>query len=191
MGWIPVEHYPALRRVLTEQMLASPYMEKYVLEALCLMGYHEDAAARMKLRYREMLESGAPTLWELFPTGGSANHAWSGGPLVIMSRYLAGVRPLKPGFEKFLVKPVLLKNMKKLEAAVPTGKGTIEVSVCSEHGWSMTVTVPEGTEALVAVKKDEGHCPQCSTMAGAPSLAGEDEEYRYYNTLPGTWKFEE
>ena len=69
-------------------------MEKYVLEALCMMGYYEDALERMKKRYYDMVESDLTTLWEGWGIGskgfggGSYNHAWSGGPLTILSQIL-------------------------------------------------------------------------------------------------------
>ena len=58
-----------------------------MLEALCTMGYYQDALNRMKLRYRAMIESPLTTLWEGWGIGsegfggGTYNHAWSGGPL--------------------------------------------------------------------------------------------------------------
>ena len=69
---------------------ASPYMEYYVLEAMCEMGYVQDAIARMKRRYKDMVEDGYSTLWEYWNTEGTKNHAWSGGPLVILSKYFMG-----------------------------------------------------------------------------------------------------
>ena len=42
-GFADAEQYPALREVFRQHRQASPYMEKYVLEALFQMGYPEDA----------------------------------------------------------------------------------------------------------------------------------------------------
>ena len=81
------------------------------LPALCTMGYYQDALNRMKLRYRAMIESPLTTLWEGWGIGsegfggGTYNHAWSGGPLTILSQYIAGIETLEPAFRMFRVAP--------------------------------------------------------------------------------------
>lgn len=84
------DKYAALIKVLNTIENASPYMEYYVLEAMCEMGYVQDAIARMKRRYKDMVEDEYSTLWEYWNTEGTKNHAWSGGPLVILSKYFMG-----------------------------------------------------------------------------------------------------
>ena len=78
------EEYPAIARVLTAGCHCSPYMEYFVLEALCRMGYKEAAYNRMKKRYAPLVENMNSTLWEDFDVLGTRNHAWSGGPLTIL-----------------------------------------------------------------------------------------------------------
>ena len=88
------EQYPGILKILQTIENASPYMEKYVLDALCEMGYIMEATQRMKKRYREMVEYDYSMLWEYWDKGGTLNHAWSGGPLITMSKYIAGIKPL-------------------------------------------------------------------------------------------------
>ena len=110
-GTLPQSHYPTIRGFFTQQYHASPYMEKYVLQALCEMGYHQDAMNRMKLRYNDMINSNLSTLWEGWGIGekgfggGSYNHAWSGGALTILSSYIAGIQTKEPAFKSFTVCP--------------------------------------------------------------------------------------
>lgn len=110
-GTLPEELYPVLRPFFARYHHASPYMEKYVLQALCQMGYHQDALNRMKRRYAAMTDSPLTTLWEGWGIGeegfggGTYNHAWSGGPLTILSQYIAGIVPETPAFATFSVKP--------------------------------------------------------------------------------------
>ena len=62
-------------------------MEGYVLEALCRIGYKEDAFKRMLSRYYPLIVNENSTLWEDFYQLGTKNHAWSGAPLIIVSKY--------------------------------------------------------------------------------------------------------
>ena len=83
--------YPTVENVLETIFNASPYMEKYVLDAMCEMGYMEQAQNRMVTRYTPMAtDNGYTTLWEMWDKGGGTrNHAWSGGPMITMSKYLS------------------------------------------------------------------------------------------------------
>ena len=142
--------FDALRPFFKEHYHASPYMEYYVLRALCEMGFCQDALDRMRTRYSEMISSDYSTLWELFGDGtgktDSYNHAWSGGPLVILSRYVAGIYPTEPGFSKFAIEPHLC-DLHNVKATVSTVKGEIKVEINKTDGKvEYSVTVPDGTE---------------------------------------------
>ena len=81
--------YPLIRDVLTENFYCTPYMEYFVLLALCRMGYKEEAYQRMVQRYTPLVENGNSTLWEDFEILGTRNHAWSGGALTVLLDYFA------------------------------------------------------------------------------------------------------
>jgi hypothetical protein len=133
-GLAQPNQWPQIKEVLTQSFQASPYMEKYILEALFKMGYTNTALTRMKSRYSKMLESEYTTLWEGWGIGtegyggGSYNHGWSGGPLTLMMQYLAGIEPLSPGFEIFQVKPQI-GYLNHIDACFESVKGYIEVSI--------------------------------------------------------------
>lgn len=153
-GTLPDTLYPALRPFFGQQYHASPYMEKYVLQALCLMGYHQDALNRMKLRYRAMTDSPLTTLWEGWGIGsegfggGTYNHAWSGGPLTVMSQYIAGIEPTAPAFRRFRVSPHPA-HLNQIRAVVPlSGKREIRLSLDKDsRRCDIVLEVPQGTEA--------------------------------------------
>ena len=155
---LPESLYPAIRPFFGEQYHASPYMEKYVLQAQCKMGYHTDALQRMRHRYKTMVESELTTLWEGWGIGsegfggGSYNHAWSGGPLTIMSQYIAGVSTICPGFSVFEVKPNL-GDLTYVETVVPTERGSINVSLNVDKGeqdiFLYRLQIPEGSTGYV------------------------------------------
>ena len=100
------EDYPQIIEVLANTYEASPFCEKYVLEALCLMDREDIAMQRILDRYAPMLTDEYDTLWEKFSEDrGTVNHGWTAAPLYILSRYVAGVQPTAPGYESYTVTP--------------------------------------------------------------------------------------
>lgn len=159
-GILPETEYETIRPFFAKYYNASPYMEKYVLESLCSMGFGEDALRRMKIRYKDMVESPLTTLWEGWGIGnegfggGSYNHAWSGGPLTILSQFFAGIAPLKPGFKEFSVNPQL-GCLKNVDAVVPTKWGDITISIVRE-GSRMIVKLQVPNETTAHFKEGNG-----------------------------------
>jgi hypothetical protein len=154
-GLASADKYPALLKVLKKEYHASPYMEKYVLEALFLMNEPAFALERMKTRYENMLSYAAYTTvfegWEIH--SGTINHAWSGGPLTLLSQKVCGIEPTSPGFRTFRVAPQL-GFLTEASTTVASVNGEISVSV-STKGRKMTihVNVPEGVSAEVVFPK--------------------------------------
>lgn len=158
-GTASAEEYPALREIFNTVEYASPYMERYVLEAMCEMGNIPDAFKRMAKRYKPMIDSPHSTLWELFSytekDGTSYNHAWSGAPLIILSKYVAGIQTVQPGFKTFKVCPELC-SLSKIYTVVPTKYGSISLNVDKSDGYSLKLTVPKGTSALLYLPTQYG-----------------------------------
>jgi len=154
------DKFEAIRAVLTHHHNASPYMEKYVLEALYLMNDATAGLERMKKRYREMVDSPYTTLWEGWGIGkegfggGTYNHAWSGGPLTILSQYAAGVAPDKPAYEAYHVLP-RMGTLKTIRAVIPTIKGNIMLDLARDgETFAMKLVSPPKTTALVGIPKE-------------------------------------
>ena len=163
-GYAPKKRYEAIRKFFKEYYQSSAYMEKYVMEALCKMGYYEDALERMEKRFGTMVASDYSTLWEGWEyTGGRGmkyksgngtyNHSWSGGGLTILSQYIAGIEPIEPAFRRFKVEPNLA-TLKFVESIVPTRFGNIEMRAerCDEE-LKITLLVPNGATAEVCAPK--------------------------------------
>lgn len=93
-GLVHKEDCKKLLKIFETTYNASPYMEKYVLDAVCEMGYLKEALQRIKIRYKEMVEDSGTTLWEYWNKDGTRNHAWSGGPLIILKKYEQQVEKL-------------------------------------------------------------------------------------------------
>jgi hypothetical protein len=140
----------ALRTVLITEQHCSPYMEKYVLEALFTLGYPDDALARMRSRYTAMISSSSTTLWELFPASGGFNHGWSGGPLTLLDEQVAGVTPTAPGFATFDVRPALGTTLSRAGVNVPPPQGLICVLASRNvNNYRLSVRVPPGSAGRV------------------------------------------
>lgn len=149
-GLAQEDQYDTITNVLTTTKNSSPYMEYYVLEALCEMGEYEAANSRMKERYSGMMGEDYSTLWEFWDSWrGTKNHAWSGGPLVIMSKHFAGITPLEAGYEKVGIKPQYTLS-DSMSCTVPSVKGliTLDYEKTSED-YVINLTLPQGMKAVL------------------------------------------
>jgi hypothetical protein len=151
------DKYPALLKVFQTEDHASPYMEKYVFEAMMQMGYEKEAMERHKKRFDEVVNHPYTTLFEGWGIGvkgyggGTVNHAWSGGGLTILSQYVCGVAPLKPGFEMFQVMPQP-GSLTEASTVLESVKGFIRTSFIKQaSGMEIKVSVPASTRAVVGV----------------------------------------
>jgi alpha-L-rhamnosidase len=161
-GLLGASDWPAVRSVLQRVTEAGPYMDKYVLEAFFVMNDALGGLTRMRQRYRDMVESPLTTLWEVWVPGdpvvpveggGTVNHAWTGGPLTLLSEYVAGVAPTEAGYAAFQVLPQL-GDLTEVSASVPSIKGTISVDVERGPPLTMNVLVPPAAQAVVGIPVD-------------------------------------
>lgn len=167
------DKHPALRRLFLTQKHASPYMERFVLDALCRMGAADQAITRIKERWAPQLDNGLTTLYEGWGAGakgyggGTVNHAWSGGMLTVLGEWIAGITPVEPGWSRFRVRP-MPGMLREIDTTVPTPHGEIVLAVRADGGTVVIeLTVPAGTAAVV----DPGGCGG-TIRAGAS--AGQD-----------------
>lgn len=154
-GLADEKQYPTIKNVLENTYNSSPYMEYYVLEALCTMGEYDLAEKRIKSRYKDMMCEDYSTLWEFWESWrGTMNHAWSGGPLVIMSKHFAGITPLEAGYEKINVNPqyALSENM---SCTVPSVKGLVTLNYEKIRGeYNISLDLPQGVQAVLYVPEN-------------------------------------
>ncbi len=154
-GLAEKEQYDTITKVLTTTQNSSPYMEYYVLEALCKMEKYEAARDRIKDRYNDMMCEDYSTLWEFWNSWqGTKNHAWSGGPLVIMSKHFAGIVPLEAGYEKVKIDPQY-ELSDSINCTVPSAKGLITLEYeKTSGGYTVNLIVPQGVKAVLYVPDD-------------------------------------
>ena len=196
------DKYEAIRKVFATQEHSSPYMEKYVGEALYQMRFEDDAIARTKKRYKNMVEDPGTTLWELW-NGGTQNHAWSGGFLTLLSQYGAGVAPVTPGYGTYHVLPQM-GPLKRIKTIVPTVKGEIALELRNEPAeFLLDLVSPKDTSAIVGIPNRNGISPVTITVNGQPvwengkpsgavdgiAFKENEEHYTTYTVEPGAWVF--
>ena len=157
-GLADKKKYAALLSVFKEEEHASPYMEKYVMEALFQMDEADFALARHKKRFDTMVNHPQfTTLWEGWNFndpkygGGTINHSWSGGALTVLAQYLCGVAPVEPGYKLFQIKPNP-GYMDTASATVSSVAGEIKTSFSNkQHQLIIYASVPATTAAVLSV----------------------------------------
>lgn len=154
-GLCPEENYGIIKDVLFETRNSSPYMEYYVLEALCAMDEFTLAKQRMCERYEKMINEDYSTLWEKWnKLFGTMNHAWSGGPLVIMSKHFAGIRPLTAGYEKIEIEPQY-DLQQSMSCTVPAVIGYIRLDYDTQNNQKViNLECPEDAEIQLHIPEN-------------------------------------
>ena len=158
-GLADEDKHEQIFQLLKTQKHASPYMEKYVLEALVKKGHGDFAIERFKKRFGPMIaDSLHTTLFEGWEEGGygggSTNHAWSGGMLTVIAENICGVRPTVPGWKEFEICPYPV--ISECSITIPSVAGMISSSFKdNEEAFVMNVSIPKGTTATVVVPQQE------------------------------------
>ena len=106
-----------------------------------------------------MAAHGATTIWELWngdtadPAMNSGNHVMLLGDLITWEyEYLAGIRPLKPGFAEIELKPYPIKGLDYVDCTYDSVHGKISSSWKVEDGvFKWDVEVPEGIRTEVFI----------------------------------------
>jgi len=135
-GICPENRTEKIIELLKTTYFATPYMEYYILEGMCKKGYCNEAVERIIERYDGLINNENSTLWEDFHILGTRNHAWSGGPLTILYRYVAGIYPLEPGMKFISIMPSKTK-LNRIDACMEISDGILEVSIRYEEKWFM------------------------------------------------------
>jgi hypothetical protein len=201
-GAVNKEQKAGVLEVLNKKLLASPYQERYIEEALFILNEPEAAINRMLRYYEPDIDSWSQTMWERMGNNSTNNHAWAASPCYLLGAFVAGIKPVKPGFTEYEVFPIPA-GLTNVKADVPSPKGLIKTSeVLKEDKYTLDLVSPEGTIADVGIPKikewktvkingtsvwESGHFTKwIEGQAGT----GENENYIKIKVKPGTWKFE-
>jgi len=203
-GLADQEKYPEIYKILLSQKYASPYMEKYVIEALFQMGQAEYGLKRLKERFSEMVnDKERTTLYEGWGRGrngfggGSANHAWSGGGLTILSQYLCGLSPLEPAWKTIQIKPQL-GNLDYASTGSLTEAGKVEVTVRrAKARYTINAKIPKGSQGIICIptsyKKIELNerliWNKKQKRNSLTEFLGIKDDYYQFKVNEGNWQF--
>lgn len=197
----PEYYNQIVENVLITNRFSSPHFEWIAEEAMCIAGNHKAALDRMKVQYQSQVDKKSmSTLYEMFPKGGSYNHAWN-APNTILSKYIAGVRPTKVGWSEFEIMPELVyfKNIKK---TIPSVKGNINLEInVNDLEYQLNLKSPDKTIAIMGIPKTEkviaevfvnGNCiwkkGKMNKKAKGIQLEGEDNKYLKFRIPSGDWE---
>ncbi len=190
-GFVPSEHAEGVKAVLMKHRNCSPYMERYVYEAQFTLGDAAGAMQRMKDRYGKIVADWRSTLWEQFQDDGSSyNHGWSGGPLIVLSEYAAGIAPTSPGYDTYEIRPQM-GTLKQISTKVGTIKGMLRLSIeRDDKHVDMKLTSPpraKGTVYLPVEGMEVGMVKLNGKVVATPAI---EEGRVQFEVGPGAWELE-
>jgi len=205
-GLASEEQWRQLKPQLDTTFHAGPYLEKYILEAYFIMNDGEHGIKRMLNRYQAMIASEVTTLWEGWAIGsgtyggGSYNHGWSGGPLSILSKYVAGIQPTEPGYRSYIVKPQM-SGLTTIRSISPTPLGPIEIFIHKKDGFHQGELSTISSHGVIALpkfnknksvnwKKIKANNDKSQSQTSTPLFIHQDKDYLYFEIKnAGTWQF--
>lgn len=154
------EQEAAIRRNLVNPpagmvRVGSPFAALYHYDALDKLGLDEEVLKEIYRNYLPMLEAGATTVWESFPTGTTGGgrfptrshcHAWSSAPNHYLPRLLLGFRQEAAGAARVTISP-RLSGLTWARGDVVTTRGKVAIAWRLEGDTvHLTVAHPEGMQ---------------------------------------------
>ncbi|KAI1413545.1 glycoside hydrolase family 78 protein [Hypoxylon sp. FL1857] len=158
-----------------------PFISYFETAARFESGLADSAVAQLRATYGHIAaEDPGITMWEGVGANGSKYegaftslaHGWSTGVTPLLTTYVLGVRPLKPGFKEWTVRPLPSSDLTWAKGVVPTpygplsvqwqrnqSDGQLVVSVVPPPGTNGTVVVPviQRGESISARSDDDNH----------------------------------
>lgn len=116
--------------------VGSPFAALYLYDAMEKAGLEDDIVKEIYRNYVPMLEAGATSVWESFPSGTlgggtfptrSHAHAWSSAPNYFLPRLILGVKQTSPGAKTITLSP-RLSGLTYAHGVVNTVQGPVNVA---------------------------------------------------------------
>jgi len=115
--------------------IGSPFAALYLSQALEKLGLEKEIVQQTYANYLPMIEAGATTVWESFPSGTTGRsgfptrshcHAWSSAPLYFLNRIVVGLKSTAPGWTEATLSP-LPGDLKWARGTTVTPHGPVRV----------------------------------------------------------------
>lgn len=189
-----------VQNVLIANRFSSPHFEWVVEEAMSITGNYKASLERMKDQYQSQVDKKSmSTLYEMFPKGGSYNHAWNGSNK-ILSKYIAGVEPTKVAWSEYQILPNLV-HFKNIKKTIPTVKGDINLAINTNNSeYQLKLESPKETVAIVGIPKIDKEIKEVfvngysiwkktKTKNGIKGVQYKNENAKYltFKLQSGTW----
>lgn len=135
-GDVPLEYRPRIAQWLGKRgMACSVYAAQYLLEGLFENDCETQALALITAQtdrsWKHMVDSGTTITWEAWDQrvkpNQDWNHSWGAAPANLISRYVLGAQPLKPGWSQVIIQPNP-GRLTNAEGKIPTPRGPILIS---------------------------------------------------------------
>ena len=199
----PINYEKIIKNVLVPNKFSSPHFEWMVEEAMCIAGDYKASLNRMKEQYQSQVnQKGLTTLYEMFPRGGSYNHAWNASNTVL-SKYITGIEPTKVGWSQFQVCPNLA-GITSISHEFSSVKGQIKVAILQESkSYTLELESPKETSIIVGIPKNKINISEIklndtyiwrngkflNNFSGLTFLE-EDSKFIKFEIISGKWIFE-
>jgi hypothetical protein len=160
----------------------SAFNQYWILQGLGAAEQMEHAIASIQTCWGSMLDTGKGCFYELYspewsnfrrdgerlPTTPSMCHPWASGVTAWMSSALTGIKPVTPGYSRFVAAPYVSANYPSVNGTVPTPLGGISVVAiwkAADDGDNetaatveITLSSPEHTKCYIGVRKCVSGC---------------------------------
>ncbi len=166
---VPKDNAAAALKNLTappEKMvrIGSPFAVLYLYETYEKLAMEDQIVREIYTNYLPMVESGATTVWESFPTGTTGSggfptrshcHAWSSAPSRFLNRIILGVKETSPGGASVTISP-RVNRLTWAQGTTLTARGPVDVSwKLEDKTLRVNYLAPEGTR--VEFLKNSSH----------------------------------
>jgi hypothetical protein len=144
--------------------VGSPFALMYFYEALDKEGLQDEIVQHIRDAYQPMLDDGATTVWESFPSGSikygdfptrSHCHGWSSAPIYFLNRIVLGIEQTAIGGTSFTVSP-RLNGLRWARGVSASAHGPIEVDWRLE-GNTLEVRSSAPEAVTLRFRKNETH----------------------------------
>jgi len=147
--------------------IGSPFAALYLYQALEKLGLEDSIVQDIYKNYLPMLEAGATTVWESFPTGttGGAGgwptrshcHAWSSAPSYYLNRIVLGIKPTAAGGRQVQISP-RLSGLTWARGTVATAQGAVSVDwKLEDEGKTLVVQCVAPTGVKIDFVRNDSH----------------------------------